>query len=317
MLQFDYVIYHKNCFDGFTGLVIFMNSTYHTEDIFIMPDVPHATDAPINIDGKTILIIDVAYKPEILNIISKRSKAVYYIDHHITHQDEISKIKFKSNDKIIYDIEKCGASLTWKTFYNTKMPLFIQYIHDNDNGIWKLKYTLEFIAGLQVHYTTVPTKLNIQKWFNLFNKKETISLIKKGKMYNEYKKYLIELNTKRYSLEGFPGPKIFNNPKFKNQFKKIGQYKVAVYNGNGCPDISLLGKAMVDTLDCDFALFWTYNIDKKTYVISLRSNKVDIEQIASMFGGGGHVLAAAFSLNSLEYSIDDLFMETSLPRYII
>jgi len=315
-MKFDYVIYHKNCFDGFTGLILFMHTDkFVPGKIIIMPDMPSAKDVPVGIENKSVLIIDVAYKPDILATISKKSKVMWYIDHHITHYDKIMKLDLKPNDKIIYDQHRCGASLVWKTFYKEKMPLCVRYIEDNDTGTWKLKHTLEFIAGLEVHYTTEPSADNIEKWMELFDKKKVIELIRKGRIYDEYKKYLINSNAKRYSMEGFPSKKIYNE--FPNKFQGIGQYRVAVYNGNGCPNVSLLGKKMVDTLDCDFALLWTYNLDRKEYIISLRSRKIDVSNIANIFGGGGHELAAAFSFNRNKYMISDLFMENSLPRQYI
>jgi oligoribonuclease NrnB/cAMP/cGMP phosphodiesterase (DHH superfamily) len=308
---YDYIIFHKNCFDGFSGFILFMNTKYHTKNIIIMPDVPSAKSPPVNIEGKNIIIIDVAYKPEIIKYISEKSKSMTYIDHHITHIDAIKQLKLKKEDKIIYDEKKCGASLVWKTFYNKSKPLFIRYIEDNDTGTWRLKYTLFFINGLETLYTTEPSYENIKKWLKLLEKQEVIRLIKKGKIYDEYKTFLIKQNAKKFTIEGFPSKKIFN--KFPNFFTKEGQFKVAVSN-TSCPNTSLLGKKLVETVDCDFALLWSYHLDKKEYVISLRSNKIDVSVIASLFGGGGHILAAAFAISSNKYSLDDLFLSESLPR---
>lgn len=312
-ILYNYIIYHKNCFDGFTGFVLFMlTKGYKSRNIIIMPDIPSAKEPPVNIEGKNIIIIDVAYKPEIIKYISEKSNRMLYIDHHVTHFEEISKLKLKSKDKIVYDVTKSGASLVWQTFYKQPMPLFVRYIEDNDTGTWKLKHTLNFMGGLEVEYTTEPSYENVNKWKNLLNKKEVIRLIKKGKIYNEYKIYLLDTNSKRYSIEGFPSKKIYDD--FSDFFMGAGQYRVAVYNGNGCPNVSLLGKRLVDTLDCDFAFLWTYHMDKKEYIVSLRSNKTDVSEIAKLFGGGGHKFASAFSLNKNKYTIDELFMNESLPR---
>jgi oligoribonuclease NrnB/cAMP/cGMP phosphodiesterase (DHH superfamily) len=311
-IRYDYIIYHKNCFDGFTGFVLFMNTKYHTRDIIIMPDVPSAKEPPVDIEGKNVIIIDVAYKPEIIKYISNKSKSMLYIDHHITHYEEIMKLNLKDTDKIVYDEKKSGASLVWKTFYDKPKPLLVRYIEDNDTGTWKLKHTIHFINGLETHYTTEPSYENIRKWYKLLNKTEVIKMIKKGKIYDEYKTYLLKSNSKRFTIEGFPSKKILKD--FPNFFKKEGQYKVAVYNGSGCPNNSLLGKRLVDKVNCDFAFLWSYHLDRKEYVVSLRSNKVDVSEIAKIFGGGGHVLASAFSFNHNKYDINDLFMSESFPR---
>ena len=72
--------------------------------------------------------------------------------------------------------------------------------------------------------------------------------------------------SKKYSMESFPSQLICNE--FKSKFK-VGEYKVAVYNGQGCPNTSLLGKQIVENVKCDFALIWTLNMEKKEYVVSL------------------------------------------------
>lgn len=311
-ITYNYIIYHKNCFDGFTGFVLFMNHNFKSRNVTIMPDMPSAKDPPVNIEGKNVIIIDVAYKPEIIEYISKKSAKMLYIDHHVTHYEAILKLKLKKEDEIVYDHTKSGASLVWQYFYKKPMPLFVRYIEDNDTGTWKLKHTLRFIAGLEVFYTTEPSYENIVEWLKLFDKKEVLRLINKGKIYEEYKNFLVDLNAKRYSLQGFPGRRLYEeHPDF---FMGEGQYRVAVYNGNGCPNVSLLGKKLVDKLDCDFAFLWTYHMDKKEYIVSLRSNKTDVSEIAKIFGGGGHKLASAFSVSKNKYSIDELFMDNSLPR---
>lgn len=310
-IKYDYIIYHKNCFDGFTGFILFMNTIYHTKNIIIMPDVPSAKNPPVNIEGKNVIIIDVAYKPEIIKYISEKSNLMTYIDHHITHIDEIMKLKLKKEDNIIYDKTKSGASLVWKTFYKKPKPLLVRYIEDNDTGTWRLKYTFYFINGLETLYTTEPSYDNIRKWTKLLNKNEVVYLIKKGRIYDEYKSHLIKQNAKKFTIEGFPSKQLLQD--FPHFFKKEGQYKVAVLNTT-CPNGSQLGKKIMETVNCDFAFLWTYHLDKKEYIVSLRSINTDVSAIASLFGGGGHTLASAFSMPSNKYLIDDLFMPFSLPR---
>jgi len=295
-------------------------NTYNTsKNITIIPDMPSAKNAPSNIDNKNVIIMDVAYNVDIIQDISNRTKKMTFIDHHISNEDRFKELKLKPNDELIYDVYKCGASLTWEYFNkNKKIPLFVQYIEDNDTGTWKMKYTLDFIAGLEVGYKTVPSFKNIHDvWTKLFNKKEVARLIKKGKTYNEYKTHLLEQNSKRYSIEGFPSKKLMDKfDYFKNNNIKKGQYKAVVYNGNGCPSTSLLGKMFAEKIICDFVFLWTYRVDKDEYIVSLRSanDGADVSQIAKLFDGGGHEHASAFSLKKKVFDISELFLDYSLDR---
>lgn len=310
--KYDYVIYHGGCLDGYTSFVILSMSNLIKKNALVYHDQPYAKVPPPNIRGKNIIIMDVAYKKEILQEIFNQANHVTFIDHHDSIRDDVNNMKNTKNNIIIYDEKESGASLTWKFIHKNKpMPLFIKYIKDNDIGAWKLNNTLFFILALRVHYSTRPgIKENLIEWRKLFSTKEVKKLITKGKTYMEYHDHLLSENLKRYSMMQFPGPTVLHL--FPNL--SLGQYKVAVYNGAGCPNASILGKEFVTQKECDFALLWVLNIDRNEYVVQFRSNGVDVGAIAKAFNGGGHKMASAGSFAATMFSIKDLFMPNSLPR---
>ena len=313
--KYNYVIYHKNCLDGFTGFFILTLTDTINENAIIYPDVPSSSNIPPNIDNKNVIIIDVAYKKEVLSEIFKRAKQALFIDHHISIRDDVLRMDVSYPNKIIYNEYNSASVLVWKHFFGkktSKIPQFVRYIQDNDIGTWELKYTFPFISALNVNYSTQPTKENLEHWNKLFDKKEINRLVKKGLVYQEYSDYLVDQNIKKYSLEAFPSEKIFND--FPGFFGKTGQYKVVVYNGNGCPATAQLSTKFLDKIDCDFVILWVQNLDRKQYVLQFRSKNVDVANIAKLFGGGGHTLASACSISTDKYNIADLFTEESLPR---
>lgn len=314
---YNYVIYHKGCFDGFTSFIILNESNKISNDAKIFPDVPSAKYPPREIEGKNIIIMDVAYGYNVLKEIFLSANSVTFIDHHVTIRDDVIKLEEEINDKkkikIIYDIEECGASLTWKfLFKNKKKPLFLKYIYANDVGKWeKYKNTYNFMAGLSVNFKTELTKENVELWKTLFNEDTIKSIIKRGKIYREYITYLMDNNSSKYSMMSFPSDQIYEE--FTDYFDKPGQYKVAV-SFNSCPDSSQLGHKMMNEINCDFVMFVSPQLDRKLYVLSFRSLIVNVGNIAKMFGGGGHDLASACSISMDKYDIRDLFMRDSLPR---
>lgn len=315
MTIYDYVIFHKNCIDGYSSFIVLTSTKYVSSDAIIFPDVPSAKNAPPKIDGRNIIIMDVAYKYDVLNEIIKRSNTVTFIDHHITIHNDVLRLKNDHNKKIniFYDENESGASLTWKFFNKKKkLPDFLKYVKDNDIGKWKYSNTHAFIAALEVNYELTPDEMTINKWKKLFKIEIVKKLIGRGKIYEEYIEYLLKINSKKYSMELFPSEKIYETYNFG--FSKPAQYKVAVICGSGCPSTSLLGLKLMNTLDCDFALIWLLHMDKKEYVISLRSKTLDVGKIAQIFGGGGHKLASAFSISIKLFNIQEMFMPHSLPR---
>jgi oligoribonuclease NrnB/cAMP/cGMP phosphodiesterase (DHH superfamily) len=314
MVLYNYVIFHRGCLDGFTSFVVLHKSGKIADDAVIYPDVPSAKFPPQQIENKHIIILDVAYKYDVLTSITDKAKSVTFIDHHVTIHDDVKKIQNDGEKiKIIYDENECGATLTWKFFNGKrKIPLFIKYIRDNDIGTWKLKYTHEFIAALDANHTFSLSSENLYKWNLLFNETIVKALIKKGKVYKEYMDHLLDMNSRRYSMELFPSENIYEQ--YSDYFKKPAEFKVAVVCGTGCPSSSLLGAKMMEILNCDFVIIWNLHLDKKEYILSFRSKEVDVGHIAKMFGGGGHKLAAACSFPITKHSIQDLFFPNSLPR---
>lgn len=321
-MLYDYIIYHKNCLDGFSAYFILTKTGLILKNnYFVYPDQPSAKEIPPNIKGHNVIILDVAYKSDVLEGIIEQAKSVIHIDHHITIRDDVVRLinKYKNKFISIYNEKESGASLTWKYFkkylegYSESIPKFVLYIKDNDIGEWKYKNTMPFITALNVHYDLIPNYETLRSWDKLFDTSEIKKLIRIGRVYMKYENYLLDFNSKRYTLELFPSERLYND--FPNHFTKPGQYKVAVVNGTGCPSGSLLGKKIVTDVDCDFCIMWTLHMDKKEYILSFRSNSVDVGEITKMFGGGGHIFAAACSIPTAKYNIVDLFYPTSLPRH--
>lgn len=313
-IPFNYVIFHRNCLDGFSAFIILTSTGMITDNAIIYPDIPAAKEVPPDLHNKNVVIMDVAYKKEILEQIFKEAKYVLFIDHHITIRNDVLQLItiYSDRHEVVYDDSKSGASLTWEYFYpDKKMPKFVKYIQDNDTGAWKLKNTSYFILGLQVNYPLNLSRENIEKWNELYNNDEVKRLIKLGNKYSDYEKYLLDINAKRYTLELFPSEQVFHD--YEDFFEKPGQYRVAVING-ACPSVSLLGKKIVNEIDCDFCMIWNFHLDKKEFLISFRSKSVDVGEIAKLFGAGGHKFASACTIPLNKYIITDLFFSQSLPR---
>jgi oligoribonuclease NrnB/cAMP/cGMP phosphodiesterase (DHH superfamily) len=317
-MKYNYIIFHKGCLDGFTGFFILTttNSIDLNEKPYIYPDQPSTNSVPPHIENKDVIIIDTAYKYPILREIVILAKSVTFIDHHVTIRDDVLKINKEFFDKkkitIVYDVNKSAASLVWQYFYpSKKTPLFVKYVEDNDTGTWKMKYTNYFINAINVKYNFTLSFDNFKKWNNLFEKKQVKKLIKKGIIYSEYINNLLENNSKKYSMMAFPSSKIYSEN--SNLFSKPGEYNVAVFCG-ACPSATQISTYVLDKIDCDFVMVWIFNMDRKEFIISFRSQKVDVGSIAQIFGGGGHKFASACSFSSKQYYIDDLFLEKSLPR---
>jgi len=301
--KYDYIIYHKNCLDGFFSVVILKYLNIISSNCFIFADVPsNINKIPINIENKKVIIVDVAYHVDMIKKICNIAKEVLYIDHHITHEKDIISLNFKNLIKVINTQTFSACYLTWKYFSKEKVPQIVKYISDNDTGTWKYKYTNMIITTLNVEYKIDINKIN--DWITLFDKNNLKKLIKKGKQYMNYTEYLLEKTISQHTIVTFPTRQLFKKyPKIAN---KENQYKVAIHNG-ACPTTTLVGNYLLKNVECDFVVVYSYNLEKHKYTISFRSKKINVESIAKILGGGGHKYAASCQINSSEFHLEDLF----------
>ena len=103
-MRFNYVIYHKNCLDGFAAFFLLHEANKIDKSALIYPDVPSAKSIPPNIQNRDILIVDVAYSYDIIRDIIIKAKSVTFIDHHITiHEGMIELSRKFSKLNLIYD----------------------------------------------------------------------------------------------------------------------------------------------------------------------------------------------------------------------
>jgi oligoribonuclease NrnB/cAMP/cGMP phosphodiesterase (DHH superfamily) len=312
--MYNYVIYHKGCIDGFTSFIILHKSGKINAGAKIYPDVPFAKVPPPDIKGKDVIIMDVAYKYDILKYIFAEAKTVLFIDHHITSHKNVIKLQKEPSPSvtIIYDEHECGASLVWKHLSKEPLPLFVEYVKDNDIALWKMDYTYELIAGLDANYDMSSNPRNIQKWIKLFDAAKLDKIIKDGKFYMKYINKIVEKEARKYSVELFPSQRLYED--FSDFFDKPAQYKVGVFCG-ACSNIGLIANQITMNSKCDFVIMWTLNLETKEYVLTFRSNYVNVENIAyTLFKGGGHTGAASCGMPMSKYNIADLFFPKSLPR---
>ena len=65
--KYNYVIYHRGCYDGFSAFTILDKSGLIEKNAVIFPDVPSAKFAPRGVEDKDVIIMDTAYKYDILS----------------------------------------------------------------------------------------------------------------------------------------------------------------------------------------------------------------------------------------------------------
>ncbi|MCG6228096.1 DHHA1 domain-containing protein [Vibrio furnissii] len=202
--------------------------------------------------------------------IAKDAASVLVIDHHKTAKEELADVAAEGLVRLVFDINKSGAMLTWEHFFpNEEPPRLIEHIQDRDLWKFELVGTREIQAALYSY----PMELDV--WDELMETDTSRLYLEGVSIDRAHKKNvngLVEFCSYESSIAGFLVPTLNCN------------YMFASDAGN------ILAK------DAPFSA--TYHETGEYRKYSLRSVKggMDVSKIAAKFGGGGHEHAAGFKI---------------------
>jgi len=260
--QYNLVIYHYGCIDGFCSAYI---AHKILGDNCLYVPLSYYSKVP-KYKNKNILVVDFSFDLKIVKRLMKDGNKIYFIDHHLTALEKLADLddKFK-----LLDINHSAAYLVWKFFFpDKKVPKFVKYIQDYD--LWKFKY--EETKYLNLALDLIPKSFN--RWKKLEDKEYLKNLINKGKIINIYQNNIVKIALHKFRIE--------------EQEIDGENYKIAYVNTNIC--VNEIANEIVKTKECDFAVCYNYYDLKNITKFNLRSldTKADVSEIAKKLGGGGH-----------------------------
>jgi len=266
-------IYHGNCADGFGAAWVVRK--FYGDKVEFHEGVYQA--APPDVMGRDVLLVDFSYKRPVLVEMAARANTITIIDHHKSAVEDL--IDLPHNVIAMFDMEHSGAMLAWEHFFpGEEPPELLKRIEDRD--LWKFKY--ENTRAVQAAVFSYPYDFNL--WDSLMATDLKV-LAGEGaaierKHFKDIKEF-IKVAKQRGNIAGYDVP-ILNCP-------YCWSSDAGHIMGEGEPFA---------------ACFWAV---ADGLVFSLRSAEegVDVSEIATKFGGGGHKHAAGFKLSydSAEYAL--------------
>lgn len=322
------VLYHKNCNDGLASAlvmkVLFDEMNQSAEYI----PVQYGDKPPDNFKGKHLYIVDFCYSPETLVELSKRCASITVLDHHQKAFDmfenckgegewtnkkdgDVSIFSYRAStcDKslsVILTNKRSGAGLALDfafeffafallrcrnvvatTFYK-RLESIVKAVEDRD--LWKFQFeeTPTYYHMLRALPQTV------DHWFDLLIESEDkfqarlAHAEKQNQSYNWCVRQ-IALNATRAAAFG----------DFVYVLECHTDYTSAV--------------ADLLTPRSPFVVLFCVDAEKQEVYVSLRSSEasqgVDVNKIASKYGGGGHKHAAGckFTFDNVQNAIPNFF----------
>lgn len=263
-------IYHANCFDGLAAA--FAVSLKFKNNIDFHPS-NHGDPIP-NITNKDVIMVDFSYKRNDIISISEKTNSILIIDHHKTAKEEL--VNLPNNVKVIFNNNKSGCVLSWEYFHpNKEIPTLLLHIQDRDLWEYKLENTKEIISGLNLYsnnndietFGEILYNISLEK---LYSDGVVLNLqhIKNIKQHIQNSAYLDE-------IYGYTIPMINVPP---------------IWSSDACHIMANMKK--------EYPFAACYYDDENYRNFSLRSleDGIDVSEIATFFGGGGHKHAAGFKI---------------------
>lgn len=275
-------VYHANCADGFSAAWV-VKQAMRKMNIDVEFHPGNYGDDLSNVEGRDIYLVDFSYKRDKLLEIAKLANRIVIIDHHKSSIEDL--VDLPNNVEFIHATDKCGAILTWEHFFGDATPPEILY-HVQDRDLWqfKMKNTRAVMAYIFSY------EYDFENW-GRFMEMNLKSAIKDGKAI---------LRKQKKDHEEFLGA-----AQFRIMLQDID---VPVAN------VPYMWASEVGHILAKNEAFSVTYFDTKEYrKFSLRSHDdgMDVAKIAEIYGGGGHLHSAGFTIPH------DKLKEYSLGPFII
>jgi oligoribonuclease NrnB/cAMP/cGMP phosphodiesterase (DHH superfamily) len=269
-------IYHGNCADGFGAAWVVRKAL--GADIGFHA-AKHGEPAP-QVTGKRVIIVDFAFSLETLTAMAETAESVLVLDHHKTAQTALQQVpsaepshqlhemSHNAGLHALFDMNRSGAGLTWDFFFPSEpRPALINHIEDRDLWQFKLAGTREVMANV----FSYPQDFAI--WDELFAA-EVSSLLADGvAIERQRQKTVTDLvrSTKRRMV--------------------IGGHDVPVAN---IPGMFASDAGNIMTAGEPFAACYSDGPEGRSFSLRSTDQGVDVAEVASQYGGGGHRNASGF-----------------------
>lgn len=288
----DICIYHAPCQDGFTAAWAIWRRWPSAE---FVPGI--YGEAPPDVAGKRVLIVDFSFKKDALLEMGKRARSIIILDHHKTAKEDLGAFpppEFggtwadnNSDDWDIgldmglpvwarFDMNKSGAMLAWEFAHpGIAPPEIVQHVQDRDLWRFKLPNTREIAA------TLFSEPYDFELWSEYaeeIEQPETRSQVVGQGAAIERKHHkdiaeLLGLTARRMVIGGHSVP-VANLP-----------YTMSSDAANTLAEGEPFG-----------ACYFDNGSGKRVFSLRSKEGGADVSAIAAAYGGGGHARASGFSV---------------------
>jgi uncharacterized protein len=266
------VIYHGGCPDGFAAAYALYSKIRQGAECACDFIAGVHGQPPPDVTGRVVYLVDFSYRRPVLKEMCRKARSVLVIDHHTSAEQDLTGLEQEhDNLRVIFDMHKSGAVLAWEHFHDTPPPQLFLHIQDRD--LWRF----ELVSTNDIHAALMSRPFDFAAWEKFCNNDQALEqLVSEGSAISRYRRRMIDLHRE------------------KSVMTTIAGYRVPVVN---CYEEIM--SDLVGELAAGFPFAAGYHDQGTLRKWSLRSrnDSVDVSEIATRFGGGGHRNAAGFTTN--------------------
>jgi len=272
------LFYHHPCSDGFTAAWV---ARRYDPAIRLVP-YDHDDPVPQDVAGERVAMIDCCFPRDLLLQLRARVHDLLVLDHHQSSAKACGDLPFCH-----FEQERSGAGLAWAFFYPHKAPpLLVTYVQDQDLHTRKYQETRDFIPALYRH------GLEFRWWDymgSLHRSDEQseqlfLATLREGAVLREHFSHLMEEMASRSSPATLFGYRV----RYANA---PNPFHSAVANCLAYRDSSI-----------DFGLSFAFeHLNRVRVSLRSRATGMDLHEVASRLGGGGHAHAAGAIMQASEF----------------
>ncbi len=268
-----YLVSHSLCDDGTASAWVGKKKFTNAEIFFTSHNWEWKTSLNLKQYDK-VYFIDICPLPEDILDLIKKDVDFQVIDHHKTALDRINEAGIYEliKSKIVFDMNLCGTTLAWKTFFpNEKLPLLLKYIEIADLWHWDeeedSKYVCEYIR-YKLKANNIESFEKLMDEFNIDTAKKDGTIL--------YKRLMRQVDRVCYnkSLLDFDGIKILA--------------------ANDSVVVSEVGNELAQKSPSGLGMTYYFTPNSGQVKVSVRGKGA--REFCEKFGGGGHDLASGFTI---------------------
>lgn len=264
------VIYHgSRCLDGFGSAFAAYRYFCDKEGIRLTLVAAKHGDAPPDCKGYDVFILDFAYDRETTLALCDAANSVTILDHHESAMQALLGLENEvSNLKMIFDMGRSGAVISWEYFHNSPLPTLLAMVQDRDLWRFKIPTSKDVTAALMSY----PFEMSL--WETFCHSDRVKDLAVEGAAINRFRNEMIKQHAKKAVMGSVAG------------------HIVPVVNCPGVITSELLSELAKGQ---KFAAGYSDAENRRSWSLRSTEEGLNVAEVAKLFGGGGHPRAAGFS----------------------